>query len=152
MGQCASTIVKPPTIKSNIDSGEVYNILQKAAPDATILTFDSSYSIIDFEEFKNFCQLANLNPTPYRLESHDCDDYSFIFLGKVREWYARNQTGGGLCVGILTGDLRLKEDDPARGHAVNCFIDNDKKLKIFDPMWTSFEEIKPWMSIWNIVM
>lgn len=152
MGQCASTVIKPPTIVATLDYAEVYAIIAAAAPGCNILLFDDNYSIVDFEEFKNFCQLANLNPTKYRIHSHDCDDYSFIFLGKLREWYARNNTGGGCCVGIMTGDLRLKETDNARMHAVNVFIDSDKKLKFFDPMWTSFEEIKPWMGIVNIIM
>lgn len=152
MGACASGVVKPPTIQATLDYGEVDSILRAAAPDATILLYDSSYSVVDFDEFKSFCKIANLNPTPYRLESHDCDDYSFIFLGKVREWYGRKGDGGGLCVGLLTGDLRLKEDAPMRMHAVNAFIDVDKKLKLFDPMWTTFEEIKPWMTIQSIIM
>lgn len=152
MGQCASGVVKPPTIKATINGAELTQIIQASAPDAWITLFDEDYSIIDFKEFQDFAKLANLNPSKYRIDSHDCDDYAFIFLGKVREWYARNGSGGGLAMGVLTGDLKLKADDPYRGHAVVAHVSEDKKLKFYDPMWSSYEEIKPWMSIHNVIM
>lgn len=90
------------------------------------------YSLADLRKF-----LDDIGPidVSYRLEAFDCDDFAYVLLGKEREWFGKNspQSLGGSTFAWISGDLRLYNETEQYGHAMNLFIDNEKKVWLIEP-------------------
>jgi hypothetical protein len=154
MGACAimPRLVPPPPVGETITAAAVNDLIFATTKCTQIILWDSTYSLIHLFDLQNFSMTVNGNNNPYRAESADCDDFAITFLGKVRDWYGQVTSGGGVCVGLLAGDLRLNATDPYRGHAVNIYIDENKKVMFFDPMWNSYNVFQPWMTATTVLM
>lgn len=154
MGACAimPRLVPPPPVGETISQIEAYNLIFAVTKCPQIILWDDNYSLMKLADLQNFSKTTNGNNNKYRLQSHDCDDFALVFCGKVRDWYGQVTTGGGPCFGLLAGDLRLKATDERRGHAVNIYIDENKKVMFFDPMWNSYDVFQPWMTADTILM
>ena len=150
MGCIASTTMKIPKLGSKIDKGELVSIFKNAGiKDVEYQLFDANYTTVNYADFKKFADIACSNVNKYRLESQDCDDLGMIFLGRAREYYGRTLSDYGIGIGLLTGDLRFKKEDTMRAHAINWFIDENKKLFLYDVMWNEIYEFnKDSMTAW----
>lgn len=127
------------TQMSNLSQSEVYNAFDNALsfprgkpnlvmdPDA----FKAGYPIDVLREFLD--QVGGID-IPYRLESFDCDDYAYVLMGREREWYGLNSPStSGSAFGWISGDLRLHNETDWNYHAMNVFIDNNKKVWVIEP-------------------
>lgn len=156
MGQCCSANAAANTPISRLgpvlNPVEVSTVLSAAGVTANCQFKDSSYVTINLEDFVRFANIACNFGTKYKLEGNDCDDFAFIFLGRAREYYARAQSTSGVLFGYLDGDIRRKENDPTRGHAVCWFIDENKQLHIYDPMWNEIYPFEKFMTAWSVVV
>lgn len=137
MGQCAQKAMAPPILGTQqLDPGVVQTaITKRVGNDVNIILWDSVYQTIEQPDVQNFIKY-NANLT-YILNRYDCDDFSISLCARVREWVHDAPGTAGVCFGIMTGDLRLKANDPARPHAVCFFIDSKLQLWIADGMWNS---------------
>jgi len=150
-GDLIRPLIAPPTINKSFNSSEVYNIIKQATKCDTIILYDSVYDAIDTADVKRFL-ISNIN-NDYVADAYDCDNFTFAIVARVHNWaYKRKNRSGGLCFGILAGDLRLQETDPERPHAVGFFIDSNKKLCVVDGMYNEILELQPWMRVWNVIV
>jgi len=145
-----STALPPPTSKKSFDISEVYLLLKDLTKCDNIILYDESYDSIELEDVKRFCTYnTNLKYKPRRF---DCDDQSFSFMTRFREWaYDMNGDNGILC-GFIAGDIKLKESDPSRPHGVCFFIDSEKRLYIVDAMYNEIYDYQTFMSCWSIIL
>jgi hypothetical protein len=150
MGVCASSCLKVPRLGQIINGSELMKIMKDAGINTTnYQLFDDTYITVNYADFKNFADYACISVNKYKLESFDCDDYGQAMLGRCKEYYARCDSDYGTCIGFLTGDIKLKVGDPDRPHAVNFFLDENKKLFVYDAMWNNIYEwnkdsMTPW--------
>jgi hypothetical protein len=158
MGNCliagadnARLLLPPPDLSTmEIDAGEMNDLLKKATGCDKIILFDSKYNPFSKSQIETFLKL-NVNDT-YLSERFDCDDFSIVLNARIREWCHNAPGNGAVAFGILTGDLRLKAEDPQRPHAVGFFVDIDKKTWICDGMYNDILEIQPFMTVWNVIV
>lgn len=106
----------------DITSEDIAPILKTSCPNANIYLSDSYYSTVSIGELRRFLADDKTNEYRYVSEFYDCDDFSFRLMGQIHsvEW-------GALPFGIMWTQI------PGGNHAVNCFIDCDKKLWIVEP-------------------
>lgn len=150
LGDAIRPVLRPPVSKLSLNTREVLNILSEATKCHQIFLWDSKYDTIELDDVQRFL-VSNIN-TKYKSDRSDCDDFSIHLCSRFRE-FAYNMNGsGGPLFGIMTGDLRLKDNDPPRSHAVCFFIDSKKKVWIVDGMWNEIHEIVPSMTFWTIIV
>lgn len=118
-----------------IKSDELEKILRDAfGKDASIYLVDYDYYLVDKAEMEKFLAEDKTNMDEYIPEYHDCDDFSFRLMGQVSVpgW-------SGLAFGIVFALI------PGGGHAINCFVSEDKKVYIVEPQSDKiFETPKTW--------
>ena len=149
-GDVIRPFLSPPTSKLALTSEEVYDLLKDKTEFAQIILWDNIYDTIEVEDVEKLL-LANIN-TDYIIERSDCDDFSIHLCSRFRE-HAYNMNGnGGPLFGILTGNLKVKEDDPARPHAVCFFIDSKRELYIVDGMYNQISQLTPSMVVSTILV
>jgi len=151
MGQCAQKAMAPPTLGQQLDPSVVQVTIQKRVGDnANIIMWDSVYQTIEPADVQNFIRYnANLK---YILDRYDCDDFSISLCARVREWVHDAPGTGGVCFGIMTGDLRKKPEDPARPHAVCFFIDSQLQVWIAEGMWNDVYLMPDSFQVWQIIL
>jgi len=152
MGQCAQKYMAPPTLGTQqLSPSDIQNVIQKnVGSGATVILWDSVYQTIEQPDVQNFIKYnTNLK---YILDRYDCDDFSISLCARVREWIHDAPGSAGVCFGILTGDLRLKPEDPSRPHAVCFFIDSKLQFWIADGMWNSIYLIPPSFTVWQVIL
>lgn len=151
MGNLIRPFIAPPTIRKTINQGELSQIVFNKTDCNYSIYWDKEYDLIDEDDLKRYL-LSNIN-NDYVSEAFDCDDFSFSLLGRVREWaYNRTNRKGGLSFGILAGDLKLNDFDDYRGHAVCFFVTSDKKVKLLDGMTNEILDIRPSMTIDQLII
>lgn len=76
---------------------------------------------------------------------------AFVFLGIARSAFGQLKSQSAALIGIIAGDLRTTKH-AERGHAMIWFIDETKKINLYDPRTRQFSSIGPYMSAWNIIV
>lgn len=151
IGNIIAEFIPPPSSSTKLTNNEVFEIIQKNTKCNQIIMWDGAYSSIEMEDVKRFL-ISNINQN-YVSELYDCDNFSLSLCARIHEWNSKGKkSGNGLAFGILTGDLRLKESDPIRPHAVCFFIDKNKNLFLTDGMYNSVLEFEPWMTCWTVIV
>lgn len=111
-------------------SGEVRQIIDDAYErETTIVLPDSSYKTVNIKAmekiFKDYWipykERKNLN---YQ-SKYDCDNYALSFANLVQEMKL------GLAIGFC--HYHWEENEKWYGHAVSCFISDDKKFFLVEP-------------------
>ncbi len=150
-GDLIRPFIAPPSVKKTFTSGELYDILYTETKCDQIIMWDEQYDTVEVDDVKRFLR-SNIN-NDYKVDAYDCDDFSISLCARVREW-AWNRAGkkGGLAFGILTGDLRFKETDPERPHAVCFFIDSVGKFHIVDGMYNHIHEFPAAATAWTLIV
>lgn len=152
MGQCAQKMMAPPILgEKQLNGGEVYAALRnQIGNDATIIMWDSVYQTIESQDVQSFIKYnANLK---YILNRYDCDDFSVSLCARVREWVHDAPGTAGVCFGIMTGDLRLKPEDPLRAHAVCFFLDSNMQVWIAEGMWNDVYLMPKSFTVWQVIL
>lgn len=144
MGVCASVCMKVPKLGPVLKDAEVVQIMKDAGINIdNYQLFDANYICVNYADLKNFADYACISVNKYSVEGFDCDDYMIAMGGRFREYYARCESNAGTCIGMLTGNIKKKVGDSDRPHAVNFFIDENKKLHLYDGMWNTIHEWNP---------
>jgi len=115
--------VDKPDPLEDVDHTEIMTVLRaEMGEDCMIYLSDRDYQVTSKEEIENFLALDDTDKRKYLSEYHDCDDFSYRLHGQfsVPGW-------SGLAFGILWAGV------PGGGHAINCFVDNDKEVWIIEP-------------------
>ena len=146
MGCCISV----PKERLTLNAAEISVILGFTACQNIIL-FDDHYTCIDSQTVVNW---ANTHTSKkYDINRFDCDDISLSFVVKFREWiYDTTAFVYGPCIGLISGDLKLRENDPYRGHAIAWFIDNKEELWLIEPQNGHIYKFEKWMSVFSIII
>ncbi len=154
IGDVGRQFIPPPVSKLSMTSNEVRKVVREYVGDAHAIIWDAIYDTIEKEDVQRFLS-TNIN-TEYIIERSDCDDFSIHLCSRFREHaYNMNTVGekkGGPLFGIMTGDLRFKETDPPRYHAVCFFIDSEKKFYIVDGMYNEIVNLAPSMKVGEIIV
>ena len=124
---CLSLFNKKPTIDpetvepqstAKIEGLELQALLTIAAPSASVFMADNWKYLCRFSDVALFVAMDINNKIDYIAEEYDCDDFSFRLKGQfsIPGWAA-------LALGICW----------TNNHALNCFVDEDKKLWFIEP-------------------
>ena len=118
---CTDKIPKPTGLV-DIDVSEIITILDAEFQGASIHFADSNYKTTTKTEMMRFLKNDIIDKNIYVSELYDCDDFSFALMGSIscQDW-------GALPFGILWTDV------PGGAHAVNVFIDSNRKVWIIEP-------------------
>lgn len=124
-------LLPEPKTTFDITSEEIKTVLKSVCPNAMILIGDSFYKTTTKSELMRFLDDDDTNEYRYITEYYDCEDFSFRLMGQIHcvEW-------GALSFGIVWTKTQ------SGNHAVNCFIDNERKLWFIEPQ-TDFIGAKP---------
>lgn len=144
MGNCVGrTIVSVTLPEAPLDSnGRTYTnteVKQKikdvlGVHETQIKIGDRDYFGYGLEDLERFLSADFGDKIRYRAESFDCDDFSYMMMGKEKVWYGQRNSKKGSTFGIVWGDIRNSEDDEeSRPHAVNFFIDKNNELWLMEP-------------------
>jgi len=114
--------ILPPNYLDDINYSEITTIINAEFPNATLLLSDNDYKTTTKEELIRFLKEDITDDWTYVSEYMDCDDFSYSIMGQLS-----NPEWGALPFGILWTST------PNGGHAVNCFIDNDREVWILEP-------------------
>lgn len=129
-------------LEEEITEQEIRELFRKnKINDSVWKQLDLKYKCISMDSFNMFRTTSCIYAQDYKPEIFDCDDYTLVFLGRVKEWYGKNE-GFSASIGFMSGDIRLKKGDPLRGHAVAFFISN-KELYIYEPQYNDVYKYDP---------
>ena len=123
-GFCRSSPIAPPKVISDITSIEVANILSFCKQ---VVMSDSNYELYKREDYERFLSADLTNRRKYVKESNDCDDFAKVLLGEQIKWTSVNETHRSSVFGIAYGIIK------GNSHAVNFFIDDNKKIWYVEP-------------------
>lgn len=154
MGNCFKKSIDPPKVVYQITSKEVRKIIEsslRAKPDHVKLA-DGNYGLYSLQDLKRFLNHDKTDKYNYIKESFDCDDFADVLKGHEREWFRFHKQPMGSTFGIVWGDIRNDENsDKPRPHAVNYFIDDDKKLWLIEPQTDNIFEFTNNSTAWIVV-
>ena len=83
---------------------------------------DETFGLVDTQNLKNFLIFDLINDRTYITEKLDCDDFSYMLMGRVTEWNSDNTFG------IVWG---LNRNGDA--HAWNFFVNGSLEVKFVEP-------------------
>lgn len=144
----------PPKVITKLTGDELRNILQTQLnnPDRMHIT-DAMYGLYSMNDLKGFLESDYTDSLKYVKESFDCDNFAMVLLGHEKEWYGQGKTFCGSCFGYLAGDIRKSETDTERrGHAVNFFIDENKKVWLIEPQTDAIFELTSNSKVWIAIV
>lgn len=148
MGCCCSSNVKIESTNVSLSVADIDRLFAKIGILTPIVYFDDFYSPINFASMRAFAESQKIN-VEYNLSSHDCDDFAFIFLGRAREAFKKSNLAP--LIGILSGDLRT-EKNILKPHAEVFFVDENKRIILYDPRTKQFQPFGQYMQAWNIIV
>jgi len=119
---------------------------------------DRQYFAYSLEDLKDFLHRDGSDKLVYKPECFDCDDFSYVVMGREKEWFGGSATEGskhnkcGSTFGIVWGDIRSTEDDTeSNPHAVNFFVDSNLDVWLVEPqtdhIWKPTSNSTFWMTI-----
>ena len=125
---------------ARITSAEVNQLLSDAFGVAA-QNSDRSYKLVDIEVLKEFLASNPVSEREFVLESHDCDDFSFILMGDVTRW------DPDLTFGVIWG---WTPKDTF--HAWNWCIGTDRRIWFVEPQNDKvFSPDEFWRVTWLVV-
>ena len=141
-----------PTITETISSAELKTIIKGAFGNSiTIIKADKDYALYSKSDLERFLSNDKVDKLKYANSKFDCDDFAISLCGKERSWYRQAEGDAGSTFGILHGDLRKKETDTEpRHHAVNYFIDENKKIWLIEPQTDEISEPTSNSNFWRV--
>jgi hypothetical protein len=126
----------PPTV--TLPAADLRKLTLAAAPRALVIMPDATYHLPkrawvvgDFQAYyKGFADDQGLGA--WRASGRDCDKFASLYRALAQVSFARNPavTAQGLAVAQV--HYRIG-GDPARGHAINAFVDENKTLTFVEP-------------------
>lgn len=121
---------------NKIDANDVEKMFYRINPNIGIICTDEWYQLRSKKDVKKFLEKDDTDKMEYVATILDCDDFSVNLLGKfsVPGW-------SGACIGILMIGYHNKEG----GHAINVFIDKEKKIYVIEPQNDSIHEFHTYM-------
>lgn len=119
---------------------------------------DRDYFAYSLEDLKGFLKRDVTDQHLYKPECFDCDDFSYVTLGREKEWFGTTATleskhnKCGSTFGVVWGDIRYTEDETeSNPHSVNFFVDEKLELWLIEPqsdqMWKPTRNSTFWMTI-----
>lgn len=138
---CREPQIDPPSGLEEINIFEISTIVQAAAPNAQHFISDLNYRTTTKTELMRFLKADITDAWGYIPELFDCDDFSFALMGHIS-----NPDWGALAFGILWTQT------PTGGHAVNCFIDKNRKFWVIEPQNDNVFEMPVDWDPWLVVM
>ena len=135
------TTIPEPYYLESIDYNEVSTILKAEFPQARLYLSDSNYKTTTIGELQNYLRFDLTDKHKYISEYYDCDDFSYSLMGGLS-----NPSWGCLPFGILWTST------PTGNHAVNCFIDKDRKVWIIEPQTDGIFELPDDWSPYLVMM
>jgi len=120
-----------PTSKLNIGVGELQLLLRMEYPEAQVYLSDATYTLPSKQDIEWFLAQDRSNKFDYIYNDFDCDDFSYRLMGQfsVPNW-------SHLTFGVVWTDK----------HALNCFVDEDKKFWFVEPQTDEIlESLEEWM-------
>ena len=136
-----SNIISPPKYLEDIDGNEIRTILQAEFPNTPLYISDTMFQTTTKEELIRFLKEDIVDKNKYISEKYDCDDFSYQLMGNISspKW-------GMLPFGILWSET------PNGGHAINCFIDNNREVWIIEPQSDKIFKIPDNWNPWLVVL
>ena len=120
---------------ARISSIDLKSIMKKTPGMGRVLDYansDENYKLVDKSTIKNLLRINPVNNRVYVPIKNDCDDYAWILMGDVNRW------DSDLAFGIVW----------SHGHAINWFIDTNKKIWYIEPQNdVIFEPRKDWNAV-----
>ena len=118
-------IIRLPTSTKEIKVDDLHKLLRNKFEEANIFLSDMTYKLCNPEDIKYFLSIDGTNRFEYEAESYDCDNFSYRLMGQfsIPEWAT-------LCFGICWTDK----------HALNFFIDEERKFWFVEPQNDSVQE------------
>ena len=109
-----------------IHGGEVREIIKQTFhTDKNIFISDRKYKLVSIGMLKMYLRFNQVNKIRYTSDEFDCDDFAMKLATDVRWWFK------GSTFGIVwTGS-----------HALNFFIDRDKKVWLVEPQTDEIFEV-----------
>ena len=132
------------TVGIFISNAEVYQILAKKGITCSIITFDSTYAVVDEEWLEgtgyNYYSslLDKLGVKGWR-DDFDCDSFGLFFLSLAQVCHYNSRTNTeSPAIGIVC--YTPKGSDGS--HLINMVITKDKGLRFFEPQTGRYKELE----------
>lgn len=131
--------VKKPssTERVTISAKEMQTILEKhlggSRTQYNPILKDSQYTLFSLNTLKRFLAKNRADNIDYTKESFDCDDFADVLMGDVKRWLLSDLKGGhpfGTILGDIRHDINSSKPYP---HAMNIFVDNERKVWLIEP-------------------
>jgi hypothetical protein len=122
-------VLPDPESNKRIQHGSLLRVLRDYAPTAGIFLSDRDYILCKLADIEIFLKQDKTDKHMFRREYYDCDDFAYRLMGQfsIPSW-------ASLAFGFLWTDK----------HAMNCFVNEQRKLKIIEPQTDMiFEGLKP---------
>ncbi len=149
MGKCLSIFQRnvvmdaeePPPVLHHIKrvtQRELSYILQRHLGQPQTHYGDGYYNLLDGSDVRRFLR-KSLSRELNRISEHaDSADFSWVVLGRQREWYLRAHSGkartAGAAFGVAWGDIRSDPNQTSPCyHTCNFFVDINENLCLVEP-------------------
>lgn len=167
MGQaCRKALVVTPTPASAppplkrwtvLPSDEVRDIVQQAfsleKSHRGLRIGDRTYVAYELETLKEFLRDDVSDKLEYVSETFDCDDFARVLVGRERVWYGKRAppgVQGGSTLGVVWGDIRLNASRDPYPHAMNFFIDSERRVHLIEPQSDRIYDITAASTFWHV--
>lgn len=124
-------IIPEPKYLEDIDVSEIITIIQAQYPKIPLYARDRNYKTTTTDELKRFLRYDRIDENSYIPDIYDCDDFSFALVGSI------NQHWGCLSLGAMW--IKHSHKKP---HALNFFIDKERKIWIVEPQSDKVYELE----------
>jgi len=114
----------------HIGGGMLYEAIEKAYPNAQIIFTDDIYHLATQKTMNTLLGMNVLKFAKFKNNERDCDDYSFGIMGIMR-WIVPGFAFGIVHVDSVNGR-----------HALNFFLDEEKRLYYFEPQTNTIKLMK----------
>lgn len=140
-------VPSPPTITDGVTAAELQSIIFESLPrldNNNIWLHDNIYGLYPKSDLERFLAYDSLNKERYETEKFDCDDFSVSLMGRERAWYKQTPYSRASPLGFAFGDIRKDDQDAAPFfHAINIFVDENRKLWLVEPQTDAITEPTP---------
>ena len=131
--------IPQPLILGEITGQELRRLLCNYFPSEDLHIADGLYATTNLASYQHFLDWDKTDEMKYRSEYHDCDNFAFSLLGKLRGIPDWDSTPSGLIWGNFgQGD-----------HAINLFCDYKHELYYIEPQT---DQITPVSRLSNVLL
>ncbi|NER50183.1 MAG: hypothetical protein F6J92_26600 [Symploca sp. SIO1A3] len=104
------------------------------------LCLDDELRLVDKEEVKVVYEASGLKAFKGLPESFDCDDFAYVLKGEASKQSYQMLLARALAVGIVVG----YNVDGSKSHAANIYIDQSRKVWIYEPQEQKSYGVNHW--------